>query len=133
MRLERWLVLAALVLLLASLAMPAAVSESFPDQSGWDLLRQRAEFTRNGIYAWYANPALVLALVLGWFGRYQAGLVAAVIGALLALSILLAPGTLESAGRSVPEFRYGIGFYLWLAAFMSVISAGAVGLTRGRD
>jgi hypothetical protein len=125
---ERWLILAAALLFVVALALPAVVSESFPAQSGWDLLRQRAEFSNNGIYAWYANPVLMLALVLGWVGRYRLSLPAAAAGGLLALSILLAPAQLESAGRSLPQFHYGVGFYVWLAAFGAALLAGIAGL-----
>jgi hypothetical protein len=128
MQRERWLVLAGLLLFLLSLMLPALVSESFPAQSGFDLFRQRGEFTRNGIFAWYANPVLGVALVLCWLGRFRLGLGAGLLGGALALSIFLAPATLESAGRSLPDFRFGAGFYVWLGAFICVISAAAAGL-----
>lgn len=137
MRIERWLVAAGLALFLISLALPALVSESFPAQSGLDLLRQRAEFARNDIYAWYANPVLSLALILAWLRYYRSGLVAAALGMLLALSIFTAPAALAEAGRSLPEFRYGTGFYVWLGAFVCALAAGISGLlqknVRGSD
>jgi hypothetical protein len=115
-------------LFLLSLMLPALVSDSFPVQSGFDLLRQRGEFTRNGIFAWYANPVLGVALVLCWLGRFRLGLATGLLGGLLALSTFLAPAALESAGRSLPDFRFGTGFYLWLGAFGCVIAAAAAGL-----
>jgi len=127
---ERWLILAAALLFAVALVLPAVVSDSFPAQSGWDLLRQRAEFSRNGIYAWYANPLLLLALGLVGFGRYRLAVPVAAAGGLLALSILLAPTQLEGAGRSLPPFHYGIGFYVWLAAFGVALIAGIAGLMR---
>jgi len=130
MRRERWLILAAALLLALALVLPAVVSDAFPPQSGWDLLQQRAEFARNGIHAWYANPLLLLALILGWFGRYRISVLSAAVGSLLALSILLAPTQLESAGRSLPAFHYGPGFYLWLAAFSAALVAGISGIVH---
>jgi hypothetical protein len=132
MRLERWLVLGGLCLFVLSLLLPAILSDSFPAQSGLELLRQRAEFSRNGIYAWYANPLLAVALVLCWLGLFRSGLATAVVAALLALSIFLAPGALERAGTVVPEFRYGLGFYMWLGAVACALAAASAGLAANR-
>lgn len=113
---RRWLLGAALLYAL-SLLLPAVQGAGFPTQTGLDMLREGASGIRDGIVAWYANPALWLALVLGWFGLRRAALACAVVGLLLALSSFVAGPLAESAGRSVPEFSFAAGFYVWLSAF----------------
>lgn len=100
-----------------SLWLPAIQGPGFPAQTGLDVLRQGAPAWRDLVFAWYANPSLWLALVLGWFGQRRAALACAALGLVLALSSLTASLAAEAAGRSVPTFSFGIGFYVWLGAF----------------
>ena len=111
-----WL-LGAAALYVASLGLPAIEGSGFPAQTGLDVLRQGAGAFRDGVVAWYANPLLWLALALGWLGATRAALACAVLGCLLALSSFTAGFAAESAGRSVPAFSVGAGFYGWLGAF----------------
>jgi hypothetical protein len=112
-----WL-LGAAALYVASLWLPAIEGQGFPAQSGLDVLRQGAPAIRDGVVAWYANPLLWLALVLGWSGLRRPALASAALGGLLALSSFTAGLAAEIAGRSVPPFSYGAGFYVWLGAFV---------------
>lgn len=120
-----WL-LGTAVVYVASLWLPAIEGPGFPAQTGLDVLRQGAGAFRDGVVAWYANPMLWLALVLGWIGARRSALACAALGMLLALSSFSAGLAAESAGRSVPPFSYGAGFYVWLGAFALAL----VGLFR---
>lgn len=124
----------ALALLALSLALPAVEGPGFPSQSGLDILRQGAGAWRDGIVAWYANPMLGAAVVIGIVAgqRRLPGLVAlalAAIGLLLALSSFTAGPAAASAGRRVPEFHFAFGFYVWLLAFPTGVLAAVYGLS----
>jgi hypothetical protein len=127
---ERWLVLLGLSLYVASLFLPAIVGSGFPALSGIDVLRQGASGWRDGVVAWYANPAFVLALVSCWIGRYRLALGAGAFGLVLALSSFTAGAVAESAGRSIPAFGFGAGFYLWLGAFVAAAAAPLAGIYK---
>lgn len=130
MRVERWLVVAGLLLYVTSLLLPAVDGPGFPAQSGLDMLRQGAGAWRDGVVAWYANPFIWLALLLVWLGGYRSGLGAACLGLLLALSSFSAATMGARAGVRVPAFSFVIGFYLWLVAFLVTWLAAAVGVYR---
>ena len=117
LRVRRGWLLAAAVLYVASLWLPAIQGPGFPVQTGLDVLRQGAPAWRDLIVAWYANPALWLALVLGWIPLRRAAFASAALGLALALSSFSAGFAAELAGRSVPAFGFGVGFYVWLGAF----------------
>jgi len=126
----RWLVLAAAVGFVASLFLPAIEGSGFPAFSGFDVLRQGASGWRSGVFAWYANPLLVIALAAS-FGRYfRFALGAAVLATVLALSSYTAGAAAELAGRSVPPFHYAAGFYVWLAGFLLAIASAVVGIYK---
>jgi hypothetical protein len=114
-----WLLGAAL-LYLVSLWLPALEGPGFPARTGLDVLRQGAQAWHDYVVAWYANPVLWLCLALGWAGVRRAAQVTAVLGLVLALSSFSAGYAAELAGRSVPEFRFAVGFYVWLGAFVLV-------------
>lgn len=130
MRSERWLVLVGLGLFALCLFLPSLRSPSFPTQSGLDLFHRGPGLWRDGIVAWYANPVLLLTLLLTWFGRYRAGAVSAATGLLLALSTLTGKAAIEASGRTVPDFSYAIGFYVWLLAFAVAVTAAGVGIYK---
>lgn len=132
---QRWLILAAALLYVASLPMPAIQGSGFPTLSGLDVLWQGASGWRDGVIAWYANPALAAALVSAWAGRHRLSLAAAAVGLALALSSFSAGVVAESAGRSIPPFSFAAGFYVWLLAFVTAVLAGLSGIykvSRGR-
>jgi hypothetical protein len=119
----RILAMLAAVLFLVSLALPAIQGSGFPALDGFAVLRQGASGWRNGVFAWYANPALIASLAATFLGRYRIAVGLASLAMLLALSSFVAGPTAELTGRSVPPFRYGIGFYVWLVAFAVAIAA----------
>lgn len=127
---SRWLVLGALLLYVISLLLPAIDGSGFPAFSGMDVLRQGASGWRDGVFAWYANPAFLIAVLACWFRYSKAALAVAIVGMLLALSSFTAESTAESAGRSIPAFSFAIGFYLWLMAFVGIIAATVVGIYK---
>jgi hypothetical protein len=127
---ERWLLVAAMLAWGVSLALPAVQVTRGPSLSGYDVLVQGAGAWRDGVVAWYANPALLGALVLGWVRAHRASLVVAVIGLALGLSSFSAGTVAASAGRSVPAFGFAAGFYLWLVAFGLVVLAGGVAIYK---
>jgi len=133
MRVERWAVLGALLLFALSLLLPAVRGSGFPTQSGFDLLEQGAGAWRDGVVAWYANPVFFAALLLAWLGRYRTALGMAGLGLALALSSFSAATMAESAGRNVPAFDFGAGFYVWLGAFVAAAVVAGLGIYRARD
>ena len=128
MRFARRLVLASAGLWLISLALPAIDGPGFPALTGFDVLRQGAGAWRDGVVAWYANPALAGSLALTWLGRFRPGLAFAALSLALAVSSYWAGSAAESAGRSVPAFGYSIGFQVWLAAIAVALLAAGTGL-----
>jgi hypothetical protein len=132
-RLARWLAIGGLVLYLLSLWLPAVRGSGFPTQSGWDMLEQGASGWRDGIVAWYANPALWLTVVGVLIGRFRIAAGLAAVGFVLALSSFSAATIAEAGGRSVPAFSFAVGFYVWLGAFVLVSVAAAIGIFRTRD
>jgi hypothetical protein len=130
---HRWIVLGGVLLYLLSLALPAIDGSGFPALSGFDVLKQGAGGWRDGVYAWYANPVLIVAFGCGWLARFRLAFGAAVLGALLALSSFGAESAAASAGRSVPAFGFGPGFHLWLMAFALAMAAAVVGYIRSNS
>ena len=118
-----WL-LAAVVLYIASLLLPAVQGPGFPAQSGLDVLRQGASAWRDGVVAWYANPAFWLAVVFGWLKARRTALAFAALSLVLALSSFSAGFVATSTGRSVPDFGFAAGFYVWLAAIIAALVGG---------
>lgn len=127
---DRWLILAAAALYAVSLAMPAIEGSGFPAFTGLDVLRQGAAAWREGIVAWYANPLFVAAIITCWLRLYRFGLAAAGIGLLLALSSFSAEWAAENSGRSVPAFRFAVGFYVWIGAYLVAVAGGLFGYIR---
>ena len=127
---ERWLLLAAIALFGLSLPLPAIEGAAFPAQSGFDVLRQGAGAWRDGVLAWYANPAFGLALLLCRFDRFRTALGFALLALLLGVSSFAAGAMATSFGRSVPPFSFGIGFYVWLGAICLAVVAALAGIYK---
>jgi hypothetical protein len=127
---DRWLVAGGFVLWFVSLALPAIVGSGFPAFSGLDVLRQGAGAFRDGVVAWYANPALLVAFAACWLRWYRTAASIALVGLLLAVSSFGAGPMAEASGRSVPAFSYGAGFYVWLVAFVCGLAAPLAGIYK---
>ena len=130
MNAERWLIAGALLLFGLSLLLPAIEGSGFPAQSGLDVLGRGAGAWRDGVIAWYANPILAFALALAAAGRNRTALALGFAGLLLALSSFRAGESAVAAGSSVPPFSFGIGFYIWLGAFLLAMLAAGVGIYK---
>lgn len=130
---DRWLIAGAALLYALSLAIPAIEGSGFPAFTGLDVLRQGATAWREGIVAWYANPLFVVAILTCWLRFYRFALAAVGIGLFLALSSFSAEWAAESSGRSVPEFRFAVGFYVWIGAYVLALAGGVSGYIRSNE
>lgn len=126
-RARRLLLLAAGGLWLASLALPAVRVTGGPAFSGLDLLARGWSGWRDLVFAWFANPLLLLAAVAGWRELRRAQAPLALLAAALALSSFFAADIAGLAGRSVPVFHFAAGFYVWLAAHGLVLTVCMAG------
>ena len=129
---ERLWIAAAVVLWIGSLPLDAIGARGGPTLDGFEVLIRGWTAWRDGVFAWYANPALGIAVVTGLFGWYRVAVVSAILGLVLAASTPLAPLIVESQGRSVPELSYLPGFYCWMTAHVAVLVGGIIGRVRTR-
>ena len=141
----RTLVLIGSVLLfLASLTQPAYYLAGDNPESwsaSWGLLLIGWMGVFYGVFAWVANPLLLLSWFLCLRGELRAAWIASTAAALLALSFLLHSTIVAD---EVPTYKavtgYGAGYWLWLAS-MLIMAAGALrlhlasrsGLERSQD
>jgi hypothetical protein len=104
----------------ASLALPAveAAGRVF---SGLDLLLRGWEGAPRGVYAWFANPLFVIALVASFSKRDAAATVLAGLAAVLGATSFFTEDLLRSRMSSVPRIQLEIGFYVWLAALVALV------------
>ncbi len=81
-----------------------------------------------GVFAWLANPLLVLSWLLCLRGKQGAALIVSIAAVLFALSFLLHSTIIAS---EAPTYRavtgYGVGYWLWLAS-MLIMAAGTLHL-----
>jgi len=132
-RIERMFLLAALFLWLICLPLPAVDVRGGPSFSGYDVLVQGWSAWRNGVFSWFANPLLFIAVFSAWYGRFRVAAVAALCAVLLALTSLWAPSIARAGGMSVPELSFRIGFYCWIAAYLAAVGGSIVGFLRCRS
>ena len=81
-----------------------------------------------GVFAWLANPLLLLSWILCLRGELRAALIISAAAVLFALSFLLHSTIVAS---EAPTYRavtgYGVGYWLWLAS-MLIMAAGTLRL-----
>jgi len=79
----------------------------------------------SGTIAWLANPALLTAWVMFYFGRYRRSAAFALIAAALMVSFLFAKTVVSSEAPTYSKVTgYGLGYWLWVAsAFVLLIGA----------
>lgn len=113
----------------ASLALPAlaAGGRSF---TGFELLLQGWQGASRGVYAWFANPLFIAALVCALFARDAAAAGLAGIAALLGGTSVFAESALRDRMSTVPDIELHVGFYLWMVA---LVALGLRSLTRMRS
>jgi hypothetical protein len=76
----------------------------------------------SGPVAWFANPALVVAWCMFYFGRYGRATLFALIAAALMLSFLLSKTVVSSESTSESKvIGYGTGYWLWIASALVLL------------
>ncbi len=108
---------------LASLALPAIHLPSGAAYDGAELLRRAWAAPRAGVYAWYANPLFVAASVAAVLRWLRAAGVLSGVALVLALTSFAARPLARASGVAVPDWSFGAGFYLWLAALAALCAA----------
>jgi hypothetical protein len=107
----------------ASLLLPAIEVQGGPGLSGFEVLRRGWTAGNNAVFAWYANP-LFLAAVLCHCKRWSsAAFVLAAIAFVLGISSFWATEQARLAGTAaVPPFSFRAGFYVWLGALAGLLA-----------
>lgn len=118
----------ATVLWLSSLVMPAVEVSGGPVFSGYDVLIQGWSAWRNGVFAWFANPLLVICVLAAWRNYGGFSLFCALCGAILAVSSFWSAEIAEAGGMAVPELSFRIGFYCWIAAHLAALGGATTEL-----
>jgi hypothetical protein len=121
------LLFGALILWGCSLLMPALQARGGPSLDGYEVLLRGWSAWRNGVFAWFANPLLLLAIVAAWRKRHRLAAVSVGLGVVLAATSLVAENTARYSGASIPDFSFLVGFYIWMGAHL----AAALGVTLG--
>lgn len=77
-----------------------------------------------GIFAWLANPLLLLSWVLAYAGRPRPALISALCAILAAASFLLVRSVpTNESGTVVQVTGYGLGYWLWLLSILAACFA----------
>ncbi len=103
------------VLYLIALTMPAVTVGSGPRLSGLTLLRRGWEAGEYGIYSWYANPAMLVALVTLAVGYVRTAVIISAVSLILGLTSLNAGDLARAGGLPVSGLTFHPGFFIWLA------------------
>lgn len=114
----------------AAMALPALAIPGVGTYSGLDVLFEGWQGVRAGVFAWFANPLFIGAVLLA-LGDYRrtAGSLSG-IGLVLALTSFAAVDLAAQNGVALPELGYLTGFYVWLGAQLVLVVwcwAGVVG------
>jgi hypothetical protein len=104
----------------ASLLLPALTVRGGPTVTGLDLLVQGGEATSRGLFAWYANPLFVMAVVAAAANRARAAGVASGAAVVLALTSFAAEEMLGRQLSFVPSLELRAGFFVWVAALVAM-------------
>ena len=111
----RWAVCAVLAALWAtSLGLAAIRIDGGPELDGLEVLLQGWRGATVGVYAWYANPLFLGALLAAVVRQPLAAGIASGAGLVLALTSFAASNLAQSTGGEAPELALGGGFYVWL-------------------
>jgi hypothetical protein len=120
------------VLYVIALTMPAVTVGSGPHLSGFTLLRRGWEAGEYGIYSWYANPAMLIAMFTLAAGAVRASLVVFVLSLILALTSLTAGDLARAGGLPVSGLTFRAGFFTWLAVPILAIVYSLTAMLSGR-
>lgn len=114
----------AAALWLASLLAPALGVRGGPTLTGLDVLRQGLGAWRYGVLAWFANPALLVAVIALLRRSPRLALGSGAAALVLAVSSFWSADIAALFGRRVPELSFASGFYLWMAAHLAAVIGG---------
>ena len=84
----------------------------------------------SGVFAWLANPLLVIGWILFIRRRYRAGLWTTIAALLFMLSFLLHTTIQSSEAPTYSKITgYGPGYWLWVASGASLLSSNVLAVT----
>lgn len=104
-----------LALYVIALAMPAVLVGSGPELSGFTLLRRGWEAGEYGIYGWYANPLMLIAMVTLAAGFLRVTALVSTLSLILALTSLASGDLARAEGLPVSSLTFRAGFFVWVA------------------
>jgi heme exporter protein D len=115
-----------------ALVLPAVTVGSGPELSGFTLLRRGWEAGEYGIYSWYANPLMLVVLIVLAAGFARVTAIVATLSLILALTSLAAGDLARAAGLPVSALTFRAGFYIWLAVPALATAYSCTALLRVR-
>jgi hypothetical protein len=92
---------------------------------GIDILLRGWQAIDIGVYAWLANPTLIVAVVALAMRKPLVACMLAALSSLLALSSFTAVGVAAGNGAVVPELSFLTGFYIWLATHFALFACSS--------
>ncbi len=121
-RLVRLVTLAICLGWAAALALPALQLGEQAPLTGWYVLTNGWRATGAGVWAWFANPLFICAVVLLLLRRERSAGVLATLALLLGFSSLATGPLAARSGYSLPALTFGPGFHLWLICLFALCS-----------
>jgi len=83
--------------------------------------------------AWFANPLLLLSVVLLLLNRSGMALATSAASVILATTtFLIHKAPFNEAGHMADVVGYGPGFYLWLASISAILLASVLSITLSK-
>lgn len=89
----------------------------------------------DGVYAWLANPALLVAWIAMWFRpSYKVAVVAGVTALCFSLSFLRHDTIITSEAPTYSRITgYGLGYWLWIGSIATALAGGVLGICTSRS
>jgi hypothetical protein len=99
--------------------------------AAWGLLLVGWVGVFSGTLAWLANPALAVAWIMFYRGRYRYSALYALIALGFIVSFLFAKTVMSSEAPAYSKIiGYGVGYWLWMASAVTILAAALVRLAR---
>lgn len=81
-----------------------------------------------GIFAWFANPFLLISYIFFYIKRFNLSILFGFFALLLICSFFLTKTIIAgNNGAKATIINYGLGFWLWMASSIIAIAAGCFG------
>lgn len=130
---SRWLISASVILYLISLSQAGYYScvtggSTCSAEDAASLLFFGWMGIFDGIYSWFANPALMAGWLLCYLRKFNEGRIVSIVSALLMLSFLLYTEIETGTTADVYVKSYGAGYILWIASSLVLCAACEVGM-----